>query len=90
MAEVNFQKLRLRLLATAIAEGASQEQLWKELGGIFLSESIFNDFFARAKKVVRTRPLPDILWPRIRKRGFLIIRRFESKSSASSPTRSGG
>src|SRR3989442_10713352 len=28
--------------------------------------------------------------PRIRKRGFLITRRFESESSASSPKRSGG
>ena len=31
-----------------------------------------------------------IVSPRIRKRGFLIMRRFESKFSASSPTRSGG
>ena len=28
--------------------------------------------------------------PRIRKRGFLVTRRFESESSASSPKRSGG
>jgi hypothetical protein len=34
--------------------------------------------------------LSTSLSPRIRKRGFLITRRFESESSASSPKRSGG
>ena len=32
----------------------------------------------------------DYMLARIRKRGFLITRRFESKSSSSSPKRSGG
>ncbi len=38
---------------------------------------------------VLTRPIRWV-WPRVRKRGFLITRRFESEPSASSPKRSGG
>ena len=59
---------------------------------IFESGAILVHLAEKTGKLLPSKPRGSRTWvsPRIRKRGFLITRRLESESSASSPKRSGG